>query len=635
MSNSPELTELFARLASRIRSDDQSDEDDDELVSSLNQSLSLSQVPRVRVLETALSLMCFTAPQVIESVVDCSVNTIVSVLCSLVDCKVLRSGKTEVLRVGSSISGHDCLGVMECCAEILGKVNEHGTLSCSLLYAVLRVAAMTTQFSYTKQLTPVLNVQPADEMIPAISKLACYMPKEINLENQELQMRLILWYLDPQNLLKDVSQILQDVVRRPFICLDAELYDKIEWRLIIICLAFTPLMFIETRALLHRWFLLTGLASVLELEVELVSVVLDVLSRPMRWGLSAETGSNLPFSYAYFPFKHQLFRILAQTLSSDRFLELVHNVKKTVTHAKRKLKHVATTTSMVNHKSAWAMAMNFPEWFYFAALLLSGASFSDNIICGVDEDNPPAASSFSANAAWYIAWIIDPIDESVCGLLSEKLENLSRALNNKHLSSYEHKRLKKPKPNTCQSQTIRLWLEDLEDGKTIDMKNNVMFRKIILGVLIGCSDAINEDGYEWLLHYVATGTLPRSIESQHAGLRHKRWNYDSNDKSSQKEAVTGACIVFHLTDIADKISDSVFETREIAVDFICKVKLKAVGYLLKCVKRLLQFEIDENSDILTKDLLRRILRWRHQGKDVFHCYKDLDDTISIIASKFS
>lgn len=273
------------------------------------------------------------------------------------------------------------------------------------------------------------------------------------------------------------------------------------------------------------------------------------------------------------------------------------------------------------------MAMNFPEWFYFAALLLSGASFCDNIICG--------ALSFSDNAAWYIAWILDPIDESACGLLSKKLENLSRALINNNLSSCEHKKLKKPKPSTCKSQTIRLWLEELDNGKTVDIKNNVMFRKIILGMLIGCSDAINEDGYELLLHYVATGTLPRSTESQYAGLKHERRNYEFVNKSTRKEPVTGACIVFHLTDIAEKISDSVFETQEIAVDFICKVKLKAVGYLLKCVKRLLQFNTDENDDFLSKDLHRRMLRWRHQGKDVFHGYKDLDHTITVIASKFS
>ncbi|KAK9055479.1 hypothetical protein SSX86_026562 [Deinandra increscens subsp. villosa] len=508
-------------------------------------------------------------------------------------------------------------------------------LSCSLLYAVLRVAAMTTQVGYTMQLTPILNVQLTDEMIPAISKLVCYMPKEVSLENHELQMRLILWYLDPQNLVKDISQILQDTVGRPFICLNEELFENVEWRSIIICLAFSPLMFIETRALLHRWFLLTGLASVLELEVELVSMVLDILLRPMWWGLSAEIGSKLPFSCAYFLFKHQLFRILARPLSCDRFLELVHNIKKSVSHSKRKLKHAATTNSMVDHKSAWAMAMNFPDWFYFAALVLSGASFSDSNICEVNEDNQPLTSSFVANAAWYIAWILDPIDESVCSLLAERLENLSRALTNKQLNSCVHNKLKKPKPSTCQSQTIQIWLEELEDVKSIDVKNNVMFRRIILGMLIGCSDAIDENGYELLLHYVATGMLLQSTESQYVGFKHKRWNHEFLDKCSRKEPITGACIVFSLTDIAEKISDAVSETREIAVDFICKVKLKVVGYLLKCVRRLLQFENGENNVILVKDLHRRMLRWRHQGKDVFHGYKDIDDTLNVMTSKLS
>ncbi|MFS7991296.1 hypothetical protein Hanom_Chr12g01069131 [Helianthus anomalus] len=625
MSSRPELTELFTELASRIETrNSQTDQSDDVLIADLNQSLNLNEVPRVRVLDTALSLMCFTSPQVFESVIECSVNTIVSVLYSLIDCSVLRSGKSEVLRVGGLIGGGECLGMMELCDDVLGKVNEYGMRSCSLLYAVLRVAAMTTQFGYTMQLTPILNAQLTDEMISAISKLMCYMPKEANLENQQLQMRLILWYIDPQNLVKDISQILQDVVGRPFIYLNKDIYENIEWRSIIICLALSPLMFIETRALLHRWFLLTGLASVLELEAELVLTVLDVLSRPMRWGLSADVGSKLPFSYAYFHFEHQLFRLLAQPLSCDRFIELVRNVEKSVSLSKRKLKHVATTTSMVDHKSTWAIAMNFPEWFYFAAILLVGASFSDSCICSVNEDNHPLTSSVSVNAARYIAWILDPIDESVCSLLSGKLEKLSRALFNKQ--------------SVCQGQTIRLWLEELEDAKIIDIKNNVMFRRVILGMLIGCSDAITEDRYNLLLRYVATGKLLRSTESQHAGSKHKRRNHESHepiDKCSQKELVTGACIVFSLTDIAEKISDSLFEAREIAVDFICKVKLKAVGYLLKCVKRLLEFEIAENDDILVKDLHRRMLRWRHQGKDVFHGCKDLDDTINVIASKLS
>ena len=277
--------------------------------------------------------------------------------------------------------------------------------------------------------------------------------------------------------------------------------------------------------------------------------------------------------------------------------------------------------------------MNFPGWFYFAALLLPGNNLSDSYICRVDEDNQPQSASCSAAAAWYIAWILDPNDESVSCLLAEKLEKLSRTSINKHSSSSEHRKtagdysikLKKPKPNdkVDVGQVIRLWLEEFQSVKTISIHNNVMFRRITLGILIGCSGSLSEDGYELFLHYVATGTIPQSTESQHTGSKNRRWNNKKQenhitriDKCSRKEAVAGACIVFQLTDIAERMSDSISETQEIAVDFICKIKLKVVKYLLKCVKRLLEFEFDQKSDLLVKDLHKRMLRWRRQGKDV-------------------
>ncbi|KAI3524728.1 hypothetical protein L1887_03391 [Cichorium endivia] len=491
MSNLLELTGLFLRLASQNQTGNagtsNADQSDDVLVAAVNQSLNLNEQSRVTVLDTALSLMCFTAPQVFDSVIDYSVNTLVSVLSSSINCKVSRLGKAEVLRIGSSISAHDCVRVMESCADVLEKLTEHGTLYRSLLYTIVRVAVMTTRFQYSMQLTPSLNLQSTDERSHALSKLVHYIPKKISIDNQELQLRLLIWYLDPQTLVENISQLLQDVIGRPFICLNEELYEKIEWRSVIICLALSPLMFIETRALLHSWFLHSGLDSVLEFQTGLVSMLLDLLSRPMWWGLSTEVGSNLPFSHAYFLFNHQLIKTMTQPLSCGGFLELVHKIKDSVSHI-----------SMVDHKSTWAIAMNFPDWFYFAALLLSGKSF---------------------------------------------------------------------------------------------------------------------DKFEMLLNYVATGTIIRSTESQ----------------PGFKEAVKGACVVFYFTDIAERISGSIFETREIAVDFICQIKSKVVKYLIKCVDKLTKFEIDQKNGFLFKDLHRRMLRWRHQGKEFFHGY--LDDTINTIASK--
>ncbi|CAI9286073.1 unnamed protein product [Lactuca saligna] len=587
MSNLLELTGLFSRLASQIETGNadtnNADQSDDVLVAALNQSLNLSEQSRVRVLDTALSLMCFTAPQVFDSVIEYSVNTIVSVLSSSIECEVLKSDKSAVLRIGGYMSAHDCVRVMESCADALGKLTEHGMLSRSLLYAVIRVAVMRTQFQYTMQLTPVFNVQSTEEMshAHALAKLVYYIPNMIPTNNQELQLRLLIWYLDPQTLLEDISQILQESIARPFICLNDELYEKIKWRSIIICLALSPLIFIETRSLLHTWFLHTGLDSVLKLQVGLVSMIPDLLSRPLWWGLSAEIGSKLPFSNAYFLSNHSLLRKFTEPLSCNGFLELVQNIKDSSPQT--------NTISSLDHKSTWSIAMNFPDWFYFASFLLSGKSF----------DYLQQTSSSSAAASWYISWILDPVTESVSGILAEKLSKLS-------------------KPLVINLSTIRIWLKEFQEVKAIDIQKNAMFRRITFGILIGSHASINEDGFELLLHYVTTGIILRSTESQHTRLT---------------EAVEGACSVFHLTDITERISDSICDTRENAVDIICKIKLRVVKYLIKCVNNLLQFQIDQNTLLLYKDLHRRILRWRNQGKDVFHGYKDLDDAINTISSK--
>ncbi|KAF5201318.1 hypothetical protein FRX31_009095 [Thalictrum thalictroides] len=49
-----------------------------------------------------------------------------------------------------------------------------------------------------------------------------------------------------------------------------------------------------------------GLASLLELQIKLVSSVLDVLFQPLQWSISMDVGSNLPISDAYVPHDHRL-----------------------------------------------------------------------------------------------------------------------------------------------------------------------------------------------------------------------------------------------------------------------------------------------------------------------------------------
>ncbi|GFS43376.1 hypothetical protein Acr_00g0084810 [Actinidia rufa] len=88
MSRLPEITDLFVRLATNFENLDLTATNEDQeatdlSISHLNQSLNLEDSSRVRVLDTALSLMCFRTPQVFDSVIEYLVKTIVAVLSSL------------------------------------------------------------------------------------------------------------------------------------------------------------------------------------------------------------------------------------------------------------------------------------------------------------------------------------------------------------------------------------------------------------------------------------------------------------------------------------------------------------------------------------------------------------------------
>lgn len=108
-----------------------------------------------------------------------------------------------------------------------------------------------------------------------------------------------------------------------------------------------------------------GLASILELCFELVSSALDVLSRPMWWGMSMELGLKLPFSHSYFPSKHnKLLAKLAGPISCEHFLDVVHLVTETVVYTKKQLgpmtdtpyhdfRQTSVNPAIIDHKSTW------------------------------------------------------------------------------------------------------------------------------------------------------------------------------------------------------------------------------------------------------------------------------------------
>ncbi|CAK7352638.1 unnamed protein product [Dovyalis caffra] len=228
------------------------------------------------------------------------------------------------------------------------------------------------------------------------------------------------------------------------------------------------------------------------------------------------------------------------------------------------------------------------------------------------------------------------------------------------------KKVKKPKfcdskenstlGNKYDSQVIILWLNQFQNimkhNESIDksacceaksyavhQQHDRLFRRIPLGILIGSSGYMNEDGYELLLHYAATSRILSSHGTENTSLNHVNQNSSRPEQLiggiNKKEAVSGACLVFSLIDVVEKMSVSLFETEESRVGFICMVKLRAGRYLIKCIKSLIQFNVDEDGVPMLLDLQGRLERWRHQGKEVSELQKDLDEALKGLSHELS
>ncbi|KAF3439602.1 hypothetical protein FNV43_RR17880 [Rhamnella rubrinervis] len=691
----PEITDLFVRLASHLNDTSSShrngvqegEEALDLSISKLNRSLNLNDNSRVRVLDTALSLMCFKAPEVFDSVVQYQVETIVCVLSSSISCKVLRFQKDEVLLIGCSIFHRDCAYLVEACSDVLGKLEVHGTLYNSLIYAVVKAAISSTCYRYLYPSRPILDVKAINARRTLVSKLLGYLPRGLSNDKSNIPFRLLLWYLDPLNLKHDISNVLQESRERPFLCLSKEFHERMDLHCVVTCLVLSPIMFIETRALLHRWFLVTGLVSVLELLIVLGSVILDVVSRPTWWNISLELGAKLQFSNAYFPYNHGLLRILAGPLTNESLLQLVHFTSKHAFCATKQfdssINPPAMKFSAIDHKSIWALAITFPNWFYYAStLLFSEKSFQDRIHSGCTlgasgiEQAHNEELPCSVSAARYIAWILSPVSKNDQDLLADDLMKISKSWTRKQFSSgtYEKKKassqkiLKKPKfcdeydtPTEYDCQTVALWLKDFKNinmmywnetakssascdtkaSSDLSLQQNALLRRIPLGILLGCSNHMDEYGCELLLQYATSDRifLSREIKtnsSAHRSLNYKMWKDATwTDEFNKTEAVAGARLVFCVTDIVESMSASLFEAEEAGVDFILRVKRSTGKYLIRCIRRLIQLKVDEDGNLLVMDLCRRLKQWRHQGQEVLEIQTDLDHVISILSHKVS
>ncbi|KAJ0959703.1 hypothetical protein J5N97_000630 [Dioscorea zingiberensis] len=214
MSTLPEITRLFALLASDLRRSNAGDGDGANggeiagAVSALTRSLNPDDEcqPRVRVLDAALSLMCFKSPEVCRARIESTVQTIVAVLTSLASCKVIRlsGGCGELLQVGNSVSYEDCNELIQACADLVESLEGHGGLSHRLLYAVLKAALSSSHYSSLFPFSSIFfnkNEKGSDdssERKPLLSKLTYLFPAESSANSHDVvPMRLTLWCLDP------------------------------------------------------------------------------------------------------------------------------------------------------------------------------------------------------------------------------------------------------------------------------------------------------------------------------------------------------------------------------------------------------------------------------------------------------
>ncbi|PIA43030.1 hypothetical protein AQUCO_02000464v1 [Aquilegia coerulea] len=567
---------------------------------------------------------------------------------------VLSFQKEEFLSIGSSISSRSCIKLIETFLSISASLEGYVSASC---------------YEGSFPPTPVLNLEPRCRKYTSITGLQYIFNEGVSVNNHEIPLRLLLWYLDPLILKHDISNVLQEYVARPFIDLKKELHDRIAWHSIVVCLVLSPIKFIETRALLHNWFLITGLASILELQIKLVSSMLDVLVQPLQWSISMEVGSKLPFSDAYFPHCHHFITALWGPISGKHFLDLVRFTGLDF-HAEKNTRPMvednSTWTKMIDHKSTWAALLAFPEWFFFASVLLFSKKDCQSIfwaacISGtVKIEETHDTEQYSIAAARYLAYSISPMSEAHLDLLVNYLIQISESWSVKVCSTHKrnaisggNKSIRKPRPCNNKNdtmvgklkdgQSLRLWLKDFHDchvrywtdsvnnfiskgGKAPNsyiLHKNLLFRKIPLGIFIGCS-SLDEEESTLLLHYAATGeilqlTEARDVESTHV----------VQEPKSTDDDVAGACLVFDLFDAVENMSASIFDSDETRLNFLSQLKVKAVRFMVKCIRSLLQVTIDEDGcKILTLlDLRKRLEEWSYQGGDKIQNFKPLNDVI--------
>lgn len=322
--------------------------------------------------------------------------------------------------------------------------------------------------------------------------------------------------------------------------------------------------------------------------------------------------------------------------------------------------------------SGRSLAINFPDWFYFAsAMLFSEGNSLESIhhrytskvadyrqACDVED--------LSIAAATYISWILYPGSGTIQESLSKSLIRVSEICISKSCGSEAHRsetitgKRKKPDRLVSEKRKASSIVEDLlkefenkitnsvsyelDSRKThpsfsSGLQNNLLLRRVVVGVLFGSPFSVIDEEYERVLHYAASGKILSFKQSRSTGFKQgKGFSRTSpllSDEITKEEAIEGTLLVFNLADTLESMCVSSFEDEEDSTEFINHFKLRSSNYLVKCIDRLIQLYCKEDGDSILSDINIRLLQWTVKGREVPNFNKDLDNIAAKLTCKFS
>ncbi|KAJ4757235.1 acyl-CoA synthetase family protein [Rhynchospora pubera] len=624
MANLPEIMRLFSKLASDLEPSDPPSDGLSSLVASLNSDD--ADASGTRVLDAALSLMCFNSTEVFSSRIKCLLGTIISALSASASFHFqLRGFCSDVANpgfatVGSLISYNDCCQIIRLCGDVIERLKGHceEDILHALSHAILKLAVSTSPFKEGKEL-----ISSDSEMRSIISQLKHNLPEETFPNKTEIPSRVFLWYLDPSILKSEISDILNEATHRPFICLRNEMHDRTAWRVLILCLISSPFAFMEIRSLLHYWFLETGFDNILELQIAIVCSILDVLLRPTRWGVQADMGLNYPSMYTYVPDNNrELLAILTGPISCATFLDLFSCVNSQTEHE--------ALAETVDCNSSWALVINFPNWYFFATAILfhrdaSGEYISKFIHGEIFSESIDKTKLLSA-VCQYIAWISYPVEKSKFTSLAKQLSLLSescvrnvKATSRRPSNITRSKNLRISKVHEFEKPSLTTWLKEFQ-RQCFD--KNLLYNRIPLGILISSLDSLDQSESELLLHFATTGDILDPRNTSTVFLR--------NNSVSKRQAIDGARFVLNLLDSIEELSMYIFKCDDARLLYLSRLRGKTGVYLFRCVKFLLELKNLDRGNMA--ELYARLVRWKDSGA-LHGCY-EFESVLSGIRLKY-